>query len=411
MRNLRWLLPLASLLVIGCSVKKFSQPVTFGGEAVSADRLNKGFEGYARYCMPCHGENGDGKGVSGAGMPNMSRPPRDFTQGLFKFGGVAAPALPPDSELKRIVRSPGLHELTMLPSDFSDSDLSDILSLIKTFSPKWKEEKPGALVDMGLDPYGAARKDEAIALGRSLYHAKAQCSGCHPSYVTHEELFNITKERTGNGQTEFSAEMYHAQLKDTEYCLEWKTGWKRVEDRECVTPVKVMPPDFTRDPVHSVRLPSTVHDRPEAEVITDDTTTRDLYRTIASGIGGANMPTWKGALTEQEIWGLVYYTKSLIAMNNPADAQARSATASLHARLADPANLAWWPPSRSTAPADWRAYFAKCREAKQANGTSVAASMRLVSQAPASSSLDASSKKNLRYECLGAGCPAAACNF
>ena len=207
-------------------------------ESVPAEKLNRGYEGYTLYCLPCHGENGDGKGLSATGL---RPPPRDFTQGLFKFGGVAAPALPPDSELRRIVRG-GLHGTAMLPWDVNDSDLTDILAYIKTFSPKWQQEKPGAVIETSVDPYGAARRDEAITLGAKLYHAKAQCNGCHPSYLTHEELFKMS------GQAEYSAEMYHSQLKESEYCLEWKPGWTKIEDRECIKPVKVMPPDFTRDP-------------------------------------------------------------------------------------------------------------------------------------------------------------------
>ena len=52
-------------------------------------------------CYACHGENGDGKGPSSYGL---RPPPRNFTQPVFKFGGVEAGSLPPDTELKRIVR-------------------------------------------------------------------------------------------------------------------------------------------------------------------------------------------------------------------------------------------------------------------------------------------------------------------
>ena len=61
--------------------------------------------------------------------------------------------------------------------------------------------------------------------------------------------------------------------------------------------------------------------------------------------------------------------------------------------------------------ADWRTYFAKCRDSKRANGASVAASMRLVSQAPENTDLDAGSKRTLHDECLAAACPVAACTF
>lgn len=302
----------------GCD-KPFKQPMKLGGVTISAERLNHGRDGYQQYCRPCHGENGDGKGYSSYGL---RPPPRDFTHGLFKFGHTPAPSLPPDAELVAIVRS-GLHGTAMLPWDVPDGELNDILQYIKTFSPRWRNEEPGKVIEVSADPFGAARKAEAVALGEKLYHAKAQCSGCHPAFVSKERLFNLTKEMTGTGQTEFSPEMYLSQLKESEYCLEWKPGWKKIEDRECAKVVKILPPNFTRD------LMRTVHEGTELN---------DLYRTIAAGITGANMPTWKGALKEDELWGLTYYVKSL------AELRGKPAADKLTADLNLPSNMSWKPP-------------------------------------------------------------------
>src|SRR5262245_40140854 len=124
------LLPLA--LLVGCEHDHpFKQSMKLGGQEVSADTLNHGRDGYMQYCRPCHGDKGDGHGYS---APGLRPPPRDFTQGLFKLGHVAAPALPPDSELKQIVRG-GLHGTAMLPWDIPDGELLAILHYIKTFSP------------------------------------------------------------------------------------------------------------------------------------------------------------------------------------------------------------------------------------------------------------------------------------
>jgi len=37
----------------------------------------------------------------------------------------------------------------------------------------------------------------------------------------------------------------------------------------------------------------------------------DLYRSIAAGLGGTAMPTWKGALPEADLWALVHYVDAL----------------------------------------------------------------------------------------------------
>jgi mono/diheme cytochrome c family protein len=305
-------------LVAGCTADHpFSQPRRLGGREVPAATLNHGRDVYQQYCRPCHGENGDGRGFSAWAL---RPPPRDFTQGLFKFGHVPAGSLPPDAELARIVRL-GLDGTAMRPWDVPDGDLEALLQYLKTFSPLWQTEVPAAAIEPAPDPFGAAHKEEAIALGQKLYHVKAQCMSCHPAYVTHEELWHMS----GQAIRDFSTEMYTAQPRDTEYCLAWKAGWHKLEERECALPVRELPPDFLRDPLRSVHAGSELS---------------DLYRTIASGIPGAGMPTWKGALSEDELWALAYYLGSLHALvDTPAAAQ-------LQTHLSSLANLAWKPPAK-----------------------------------------------------------------
>ena len=63
-----------------------------------------------RQMVLTHGDNGDGRGPAGIGL---RPPPRDFTNPVFKFGGVAAGELPPDSEMLRVVKN-GLAGTAML---------------------------------------------------------------------------------------------------------------------------------------------------------------------------------------------------------------------------------------------------------------------------------------------------------
>jgi mono/diheme cytochrome c family protein len=84
----------------------------------------------------------------------------------------------------------------------------------------------------------------------------------------------------------------------------------------------MLPTDFTRDPLRSVH---------------EGTTMVDLYRIIAAGVPGAGMPTWKGALAEEDLWALAYYVRSLSALYGTPAAEV------LAAHLHDPANLRWTP--------------------------------------------------------------------
>ena len=93
--------------------------------------------------------------------------------------------------------------------------LDATLQYIKTFSPRWQSETPGDPV-VGTDPnYTGDKKTAAIEMGKQLFHAKAQCSAsCHPNFVTHEELYRLSKAATGNEITEFAADMYLAKIRN-----------------------------------------------------------------------------------------------------------------------------------------------------------------------------------------------------
>ncbi len=260
----------------GYSPRPFNEPMKLGGTVVSAKQLDRGQVGYMLYCRTCHGEKGDGKGPS---APGLRPPPRDFTLGTFKFAAVPGGTLPHDEDLVRIVKG-GLHGTAMLPWDVPDRTLGDIIQYLKTLSPKWKEEEPGEAIVPTPDPW-KGQEAAAILRGKKLYHGLAQCLGCHPAYASKQEIYSAVKELTGNAGADFRDDMYGSVLKESDYG------------------VKILPPDFTRSDLRSVR---------------DGHRTEDLYRVIAAGVGGTAMPTWKGALPEEDIWALTHYVDSLVAL-------------------------------------------------------------------------------------------------
>jgi hypothetical protein len=71
---------------------------------------------------------------------------------------------------------------------------------------------------------------------------------------------------------------------------------------------KLLPPDFLR---HTVRS-GDIHGK---------VTKRDLFRTIASGIGGTAMPMWKGSIEDQDIWAIAYFVDSLIQIKDTPEAK------------------------------------------------------------------------------------------
>ncbi len=275
----------AAMAMAACKAYRatdFDQPMKLGGKVVSAATLNAGRNGFMLYCRACHGEKGDGKGPS---SPGLRPPPRDFTAGTFKFAAVQGGSLPHDEDLVRIVKG-GLHGTAMLGWDVPDRTLADIVQYLKTFSPRWKDEEPGEAVLPTPDPW-AARPEQGLARGRLLYHGLAQCLGCHPAYASKREIDEASRALAGNPTTDFRPDMYGSVLKESDYG------------------VKILPPDFTRSELRSIR---------------PDHRMEDFYRVIASGVGGTAMPTWKGSLPEEDIWALAHYAESLAAMRDRPEA-------------------------------------------------------------------------------------------
>ncbi len=274
----------------------FTAPVTLGGRAVPAAALERGRGVYTQYCRPCHGDAGDGKGTA---APGLTPPPRDLRLGVYKFAAVPAGQLPRDADFARTIRQ-GLHGTAMQAWQVPDAQLDDLIQYVKSFAPRWRSETAGDEVVASPDPW-LDRPADALARGARVYHGLAQCAvACHPAYVTRAEIAAFTKELTGIELRELRPDVYQPVPKDSDYG------------------VKILPPDFTFD-----RL------RGGDELA-------DIYRAIASGIGGTAMPTWKNVLPEADLWALTHYVKSLVDLRDTPGAGA------LADRLR--AQPAWSPP-------------------------------------------------------------------
>lgn len=279
---MKYLVLLFVFLSFGCSKKEFVEGKYFaGGKYVSAKTLNKGKLIYTEYCMPCHGVNGDGKGVASKGM---QVPPRDFTKGLFKFGNVLSGELPHDSHFKNILKK-GLNGTAMFPWDMQEGQMEAVIQYIKTFAPDtWegKDKELGEAIKPTKDPFGLAHRTAAIKKGKKVYHMTASCQTCHRAYATKKEL-NAWAVEAGDeplAMEDFDEELYKVKLQETEW------GFLNV------------PPEFTWNTVRSAR------------------TVEELYVRLAAGVGGTSMPSWKDTLTDEEIWAVAYYVKSLMELKD-----------------------------------------------------------------------------------------------
>ncbi|HCP48004.1 MAG TPA: hypothetical protein DIU15_18330 [Deltaproteobacteria bacterium] len=339
-----------SFLLGGCQdepLPHFSEPMTFVGGAelalgadgsatltqknpltVPADVLNQGMEAYTNYCYACHGSKGDGRGPASWGL----RPaPRDFRITTYKFSGVAE-GLPPDQNLWDLVKN-GLHGTAMLEWDVPDKELYAIMQYIKTFSPKgegWLDLEFGEIgetVVAPADPW-AGKKPEAIARGKAIYHAFAQCHQCHPAYATRMEIYEASLEVGNQPIVDFRDDLYFPEPKRSK---SYKVAW---EVKEKVEPAHdeahgdghghghhgpktvtkmvehdalILPPDFTFSKVRAAATPE------------------ELFVVLGAGISGTAMPSWYNTIPSNDklkgnddLYAMAHYVHSLMQLDDKA---------------------------------------------------------------------------------------------
>ncbi len=208
----------------------------------------RGAKAFNRYCISCHGQDGDGRGPTAA---YVDPAPRDFTSGTFKFRSTPSGTLPTDADLYRTITT-GLHQTVMPRWDAMTAlERHDLVQYVKTFSPKFKEEPQPAPIAI---PAAPAMTPELARKGHEVW-TKVQCASCHGD--------------TGQGNGASAATL----MDDWGHHIE--------------------PRDFTRGSLK-------VGDAPE-----------DLYRTFMTGLNGTPMPSFADSISPEDAWALVAYVRSL----------------------------------------------------------------------------------------------------
>lgn len=222
--------------------------------AWAVENLKPGQRLYQENCAACHGDNGDGKGPQ---ANKLKTAPRDFNAGIYKFRSTPSGSLPLDQDIFRTVTR-GVRGTSMLAQlQLSEQERWAVVNYVKTFSKRFKEEKPGQAVAV---PPAPSRGPMLVALGKSKYE-EAGCAQCHGS------------EGRGDGASAKG-------LKD-----DWGNP--------------ISPSDLTLKPFKSGPNPD------------------DLYRTISTGLNGTPMPSYTAALSANERWALVSYILSIATREKP----------------------------------------------------------------------------------------------
>jgi cytochrome c oxidase cbb3-type subunit 2 len=219
----------------------------------------EGREVYLRYCVGCHGENGDGRGPA---SEMLIVKPRDFTKGVFKFRSTPTGSLPTDEDLYKIITR-GVYRTSMPDwTLLSERERLAVVQYVKGFYPEWQQRGAGVPIYVPPPPatLGSA---ESVARGRELYQM-LECFACHG------------ESGKGDGP---SAGRLDPDL--------WGNPQK--------------PFDFTKGQLKSGPTP------------------QDIYRTFMTGVGGTAMPSYADIFDEPDgenifpgdAWSLVSYILSL----------------------------------------------------------------------------------------------------
>jgi len=209
---------------------------------------------YFRYCWGCHGPHGDGAGENG---PYLNILPRNFVAATFKCRSTPTGTLPLDSDLYNTLKR-GFN-FTNMPSwaALTDQNRADLVAFIKTFSPRWKTEKPGDPIPVPAEP---ALTIGSIKHGQELFQ-KLECWKCHG------------QEGRGDGPSA-------STLTDS-------------------NDEPIRPYNFTSD------------NRSKC-----GRTNQDLYKIFMTGVDGTPMPSFADVVKPEDAWDLVHFLRTL-QYNNP----------------------------------------------------------------------------------------------
>jgi mono/diheme cytochrome c family protein len=230
------------------------------GQSTNVDgipgRADVGKQLYRRYCVGCHGQQGDGKGENAPFVvgPLQDPLPRNFTLGLFKCRSTPTGSIPLDNDLYTTIGR-GIYTTYMPPwRALTPQQRVDLVAYVKSFSPRFKEEKAAAPVKItGETPNSA----DSVKRGEELYQKTLKCFECHGT--------------TGHGDGPSAT-----TLRDN-----------------LGNPIKPFAfADGTRFKCGS----------------TDD----DLFKIFMTGLDGTPMPSYADYLDGNQGWDLVHYLRSLM---------------------------------------------------------------------------------------------------
>ncbi len=253
-------LSILTMMFLAGAVNALAQESHIGnltGQANGGAQLHPdaGKQLYRRYCIGCHGAQGDGNGEN---APWIDPKPRDFTAAVFKCRSTPTGTLPTDEDLFESVTRGFI--TTNMPSwrPLTNHNRADLVAYIKTYAARWKTEMPGTPIVIPPEPPITI---ESILHGRDLY-LSVECWKCHGP--------------AGHGDGPSAATLTDSKN----------------------NPIR--PYDFS------------VGSRFKCGV-----TNQDLYRIFMTGLDGTPMPSYAETIKPADAWDLVHFLRTLQPLKTP----------------------------------------------------------------------------------------------
>src|ERR1700724_3614209 len=204
---------------------------------------------YYRYCWGCHGFRGDGNGENG---PYLNILPRNFVAATYKCRSTPTGTLPTDYYLFNALTR-GFNNSNM-PAwiTLTAQNRADLVAFIKTFSPRWKSDKPGDPIAVPAEP---ALSLQSIQHGKELF-TKLECWKCHGA------------EGRGDGPSASTLTDSNDQpIRPYNFAAGFRLQW--------------------------------------------GATNHDLYKIFMTGLDGTPMPSFADVIKPEDAWDLVHYLRTL----------------------------------------------------------------------------------------------------
>ena len=209
-----------------------------------------GKQDYRRWCVGCHGKEGNGEGENAQWIDPK---PRDFTEATYSAGDpLPRERCRPTRTLYDTITRGVVDTLMPTWRPLTPQTRVDLIAYIKTFSPKWQTQKAGTPITIPPEP---PQTIDSVLHGRQLFD-QMQCWKCHGP------------EGRGDGPSAIT---------------------------------------LTDDKGEPIR-PYNFHDGTRFRC---GETNQDLYKIFMTGLDGTPMPSFADSLKPQDAWDLVHFLRTL----------------------------------------------------------------------------------------------------